>query len=134
MIESSKRTTKEQCQYSTVDDAKQSKVFMAFRLQYGAMWTDKIPDTRRSKEAFKRMWQYSLKCLSVERVQFGINQIILGKTEFSRFPPNSAEFVEICSIKMPKVPEFKALPSPEIDKEKARVELRKCWKLLGHKG
>jgi len=131
LIENSKRTTQEQCRDSIVDDAKQSKVFMAFRLHYGALWTDRLPENKRMNEAFKRLWQYSLKLLSMERVQLGINKIILGETEFSKFPPNPAEFVEICNIKAPKVPEFKALPRPSVNKAAAREELSKCWKLLG---
>jgi len=138
LVENSNKSTSTR----SYDETKQKKVFMAFKYYYGVLWLSKFDaeagtdaakkQAERNKQAIKRVWAVALDELSHHQIDEGIKKIMMGKSPFSRYVPNPGEFAELCRAqKEPQVPDFKSLPKPPADKEAAKVELDKCWKLLG---
>lgn len=117
-------------------EKRRDRVFIAFDLYYDALWLDKFDRSEGEAKAIMRMWGIALRNVGDDAVEKAIDAILTGRSDFSKYPPKSGEFVELCKRHTAVryrdmselIPKIEGKCTPEVREENMRKIREALWR------
>jgi hypothetical protein len=109
---------------SALPDSWIAALFNKLAAYYGNRFTDMWRGV--DIETVRKTWAEKLVVYSPEALTYALEQC-----ETHDWPPSLPEFVKLCKVHASRLPAYRALPEPPIDKATAAVRLRQACEKAG---